>query len=124
MTRHMPTITVEDEHTFRIHAPHANLVDGGLSPDALALGDERVVIGWIERRTAADHPTDTYFMPSTDECGWEVYQAPARNDAEYFPDPDEDGPVGTLEKRPAHEQLETLRAGVRAALAYAQATSE
>lgn len=122
MTRYMPTITVEDAHTFRIHAPHAALVDGGLSPDALALGDERVLIGWIKRRTA-DEP-DTYFMPSTDECGWEVYQAPARNDAEVFPDPDANGPVGTLENRPAPEQLETLRAGVRAALDYAQATSQ
>ena len=118
-TTDMPTITVEDEQTFRIYAPRGSWVDGGLSPSSLAIGDGRVLLGWVER---SDESPDVYFMPSIDECGWEVYQAPVHNDADPVPLPDENGPVGTLETKPAWEQLETLRSNIKAALDYTNTT--
>lgn len=87
-------------------------MDGGLSPIALVIGDGGMLLFWVTR---SDESPDVYFMLSIDECGWEVYRAPAHNDADPYPGPDENGPVGTLETKPAWEQLETLRANVKAA---------
>lgn len=118
-TSDMPTITVEDENTFRIYAPRATWVDGGLSPDSLAIGDGRVLLGWVQRSHENPH---TYFMPAIDECGWEVYRTSVTADCDTPPEPDENGPVGTLQTAPAREQLERLRANVKTALEYTQTT--
>lgn len=109
-------ITVKDAETLRVETSTGWLVDGGLGPDSLALGDGRVSLGPVCQRGPG-----VYEMYVSSEVGVYVLDAPHTEDV--FPIDvvlDDVAPYACLvEDETADEQLESLRVGVEECLVFA-----